>query len=273
MCRVLEVSRAGYYAWRDRKPSRRASVDVELLVAIKAAHQRSRTCYGSPRIHAELASTGIACGRKRIARIMRRHGIVGKKRRQFRIATTDSRHAYMVAPNLLARQFDSAITARNGAWVGDITAVPTFEGWLYLAVVLDLRSREVIGWSMNPTRDALIVIDALGMAIVRRGVSPSTIFHSDRGSQYACGAFQTMLSAHRITCSMSRKGDCWDNAVAESFFATLKLELADGAHFKTRVVAQAAIFEYIEVWYNRQRRHSAIGNVSPAEFDRADQAT
>jgi putative transposase len=272
MCRVLEVSRAGYYAWRDRKPSRRSVVDVELLAAIKAAHRRSRSYYGSPRVHAELASTGVACGRKRIARIMRRHGIVGKKRRQFRIATTDSRHAYAVAPNLLDRRFDPAVTAPNCAWVGDITAVSTFEGWLYLAVVLDLRSRLVIGWSMDATRDAQIVIDALTMAIAHRGAGLATIFHSDRGSQYACGAFQAVLSAHGIIGSMSRKGNCWDNAVAESFFATLKLELVDGARFKTRGDAQAAIFEYIEVWYNRQRRHSTIGNVSPAEFDRADQA-
>ena len=272
MCRVLEVSRAGYYAWRERKPSRRAEVDVELLAAIKAAHQRSRSYYGSPRIHTELTSGGIACSRKRIARIMRRHGIVGKKRRQYRIATTDSRHSYAVAPNLLERKFDPATTAPNRAWVGDITGIPTSEGWLYLAVVIDLRSRLVIGWSMSATRDAQIVIDALLMAIANRGATAGTIFHSDQGSQYACGAFQTVLSSHGIIASMSRKGNCWDNAVAESFFATLKLELVDDARFKSRAAAQTAIFEYIEVWYNRQRRHSTIGNVSPAEFDRADRA-
>jgi putative transposase len=272
MCRVLEVSKAGYYAWRDRTPSRRAKVDADLLVKIQAAHRASRGCYGSPRIHAELVSSGTGCGRKRVARIMRKNGIVGKKRRQFRVSTTDSSHSDPIAPNIVARSFSPAQNAPDRAWVGDITYIPTFEGWLYLAVVIDLHTRKVVGWAMDQTLDAKIVIDALRMAIAHRRPMPGAIFHSDRGSQYACRDFRTLLAKNHLTPSMSRKGDCWDNAVAESFFATLKLELVDGARFRTRAIARSSIFEYIEVWYNRQRRHSTLGNVSPAVFERDSQA-
>lgn len=271
MCRVLEVSRAGYYAWRDRKLSNRAERDIELFAAIRASHKRSRGNYGSPRIHAELAKNGTRCGRKRVARIMRRHGIVGKKRRHFRL-TTDSRRAHPAAPNVVARKFDPAIVAPNSVWVGDITYIPTFEGWLYLAVVLDLHSRRVIGWAMNAMRDAAIAIDALEMAVADRQPSAGTVFHSDQGSQYTCEAFRAALARHGFVQSMSRKSNCWDNAVAESFFATLKLELVDGARFATRSAARAGIFEYIEVWYNRQRLHSTLGFTAPADFERAGQA-
>jgi putative transposase len=272
MCRVLEVSRAGYYAWRERKPSRHAQVDRELLGTIKAAHERSRGYYGSPRIHVVLRKNGVRCGRKRIVRIMRRHGIVGKKRRQFRMRRADSRSSYAIAQNLVARKFDPAIVAPNSVWVGDITYLPTFEGWLYLAVVLDLHSRKVIGWAMRDDRDAAIVIAALKMALDHRSPRRGTIFHSDQGSQYTCEAYRAVLAEHGLLQSMSRKGDCWDNAVVESFFATLKLELVEGARFATRNAARSAVFEYLEVWYNQQRLHSTLGFAAPAEFERAEEA-
>jgi putative transposase len=272
MCRVLEVSRAGYYAWRDRRPSRRAEADIELRAAIETAYQRSRGYYGSPRIHTQLRRSGVLCARKRVARIMRQHGFVGKKRRQFRLRRADSRRTYAASPNLLARKFDPASVAPNSVWIGDITYIPTFEGWLYLAVVLDLHSRAVIGWAMDAVRDAAIVIDALTMAIAHRRPDRGTVFHSDRGSQYGCDAFRVVLAEHHFVQSMSRKGDCWDNAVAESFFATLKLELVEGARFPTRTAARAATFEYIEVWYNRQRLHSTLGFAAPADFERAGRA-
>ncbi len=272
MCDTLDVSRAGYYAWRNRKDSRRVIVDREVLAAIKAIHKESRGTYGSPRILVGLQNGGHKCGRKRVARLMRANGVVGKKRLQFRASTTDSKHEYAVSPNLLNRAFDPSAYALNQAWAGDITGVPTAEGILYLAIVLDLRSREVVGWSMLGTRDTSIVLDALRMAIGQRRPSRGLVFHSDRGSQYASGPFREFLKAHGVLQSMSRKGNCWDNAPVESFFATMKVEIDNLGRSRTRAAARAAIFEYLGVFYNRQRLHTAIGNKVPASIGRDLQA-
>jgi transposase InsO family protein len=271
MCRVLAVSKAGYYAWAGRAPSARARADAALTEAIAAAYERSRGTYGSPRVHAQLAAEGRRHGEKRVARLMRAAGLRAKARRAPR-GTTDSAHALPVAPNALGRRFAVADAAgprpADRAWVGDITYLPTGEGWLYLAVLLDLASRRVIGWAMRHTIDAGLARDALVMALRARRPRPGVVHHTDRGSQYAAGAYRALLAAHGMTCSMSRPGDCWDNAVAESFFATLKRELVDGADWATRDEARTAVFEYIEVWYNRERRHSSLGYLSPAAYER-----
>jgi transposase InsO family protein len=267
MCRVLEVKRAGYYAWVNRPPSERAMDDARLAETIKEIHETSRRTYGSPRVHEELKAQGQQHGKKRVARIMQEEGLRAKAPRRFRV-TTDSKHAHPIAPNVLDRQFaveDGA--AVDGVWVGDITYLTTREGWLYLAIVLDLASRRVIGWAMRHTLEGALTRDALTMALTGRHPGPGTLHHSDRGSQYAAGDYQKILIAHGMECSMSRVGDCWDNAVAESFFATLKRELADAADWVTRDDARTAVFEYIEVWYNQQRRHSSLGYLSPAAFE------
>jgi transposase InsO family protein len=267
MCRVLAVSKAGYYAWRDREPSARARANDQLAVEIKEVHRKSRRTYGSPRIHADLREQGRRVSAKRVARVMRAEGIRAKPRRRFAV-TTDSRHGEPVAPNVLDRRFDVRQPgAADRVWAGDITYVPTREGWLYLAVVLDLASRRVIGWSMRHTLERELTLSALRMALAQRAPAAGVLHHSDRGSQYACGDYQALLAAHAMTCSMSRAGDCWDNAVVESFFATLKTELVGDADWATREGARAALFEYIEVWYNRQRRHSSLGYRSPAQYE------
>ena len=267
MCRVLEVSKAGYYAWRDRTPSARARANARLAVEIKAVHRRSRGTYGSPRVHAELRAQGVACSAKRVARVMRAEGIRAKQRRRCRV-TTDSRHAEPIAPNVLARQFAvAAIGEADRVGVGDITYVSTREGWLSLAVVLDLASRRVIGWAMRHTLERALTLDALTMALGQRQPGPGVRHHSDRGSQYACGEYQARLAAHEMAGSMSRKGDCWDNAVVESFFATLKTALVSDADWHTREEVRAALFEYIELWYNRRRRHSSLGYLSPVQYE------
>ena len=265
MCRVLEVKRSGYYAWRSRGPSARQAANTELVAQIEEVHAWSRRTYGSPRMREELGARGIACGRHRLARLMREHGIRPKQKRRFQV-TTDSSHGRPVAENHLGRQFQ--VEKPNTVWAGDITYIPTAQGWLYLAVVLDLASRRVVGWSMRENLEREGVLDALGMALEQRRPTAGLLAHSDRGSQYASADHQELLAKHGIRCSMSRKGDCWDNAVVESFFATLKTELLDQEIFRTRAQARAEIFEYIEVWYNRQRRHSTLGYVSPAEFER-----
>jgi putative transposase len=267
MCRVLQVKRAGYYAWVKRPPSERIMDDAQLAETITAIHAKSRRTYGSPRVHEELKAQGQQHGEKRIARIMQEEGLRAKAPRRFRV-TTDSNHAHPIAPNVLDRQF----AVEEGApldrvWLGDITYLSTREGWLYLAIVLDLASRRVIGWAMRHTLEGALTRDALAMALTGRCPGPGTLHHSDRGSQYAAGDYQEMLTAHAMGCSMSRVGDCWDNAVAESFFATLKRELADDADWATRDEARTAVFEYIEVWYNQQRRHSSLGYLSPAAFE------
>ena len=265
LCTTLGVSRAGFYAWQARAPSAHAQTDERLGLEIAAIHGESRQRYGSPRVHAELVDRGQRTSRKRVARLMRHRGLAGRRRRRFR-TTTDSRHAFPVAPNILARQF--AQEAPDVAWVTDITYIPTGEGWLYLAVILDLCSRFVVGWAMSEriTRD--LTVDALGMALVRRRPPPGLLHHSDRGSQYASGDYQQVLAAAGIVSSMSRRGNCWDNAVAESFFATVKVELVHDATWATRAAARAELFEYIEVFYNGQRRHSSLGYLSPRAFER-----
>lgn len=265
LCRVLEVSKAGYYAWVKRPPSTRAREDAALVTTIRDIHQESGRTYGSPRVHRELRAQGVRHGEKRIARLMRRAGIRAKTVRRFRV-TTQSDHPHPVAPNVLERQFSE--TTPDRVWVGDITYLSTREGWLYLAVVLDLATRRVIGWSMRHTLERGLTLDALGMAIERRRPGPGVLVHTDRGSQYASGDYRALLAAHGMRCSMSRRGDCWDNAVAESFFATLKRELVDGADWRTRDEARSAVFRYIETWYNRRRRHSTLGYLSPEEFER-----
>ena len=267
MCRVLAVSKAGYYAWTGRSASARARADVQLAEEIKQIHRTSRRTYGRPRVHAELRAQGKRHSEKRIARIMRAEGIRAKARRRYRV-TTDSQHAHPVAPNVLDRHFAiDRVDQSDRVWVGDITYLPTREGWLFLAVLLDLASRRVIGWALRHSLEAGLTRDALRMALTARRPGPGVLHHTDRGSQYAAGDYRALLTAHGMTASMSRVGDCWDNAVAESFFATLKREWVDDADWATRDEARTAVFEYIEVWYNRQRRHSSLGYRSPAAYE------
>jgi transposase InsO family protein len=265
LCRLLQVGRSGYYAWRSRPESRRSHANRKLLVEIRAVHQASRRIYGSPRVHRELRDQGQQVGRHRVARLMREHGLCGRRRRRFR-TTTQSNHTYPVAENLLARQF--TVAGPNQAWVTDITYIWTLEGWLYLCVILDLYSRRVVGWAMGVRIDQELTLRALRMALVQRLPKPGLVHHSDRGSQYAAKTYRRLLTANRIDCSMSRKGDCWDNAVAESFFATLKVELVYETQLITRDQARSLIFEYIEGFYNRVRRHSRLGYVSPVVYER-----
>lgn len=264
MCHTLEVSRSGFYAWRNRAPSQRRQQDATLSAQIKQVHQSSRGTYGRPRVHAALRARGVRISPKRIGRLMRQQGLHARRRRRFR-STTDSRHALPVAPNLLQRRFN--VEAPDRAWVGDITYIPTAQGFLYLAVLLDLFSRRVVGWSMGPTLERSLCLAALQMALRTRHPAPGLVHHTDRGSQYASGEYQAALWTFGILGSMSRAGNCWDNAVAESFFATLKTELCDRVDFPTHAHARQALFEYIEVFYNRQRLHSALDYQSPAEYE------
>jgi transposase InsO family protein len=269
MCRVLGVSKAGYYVWRDRAPSARALSNQRLAVEIRAVHQRSRRTYGSPRVHAELVAGGEKVNRKRIERVMRVEGIRAKKKHRFRV-TTDSRHGEPIAPNVLNRQFAvDEVAGRNRVWAGDITYIPTLEGWLYLAVVLDIGTRSVVGWAMRHTLERRLACDALEMALQRRCPEVGVLHHSDRGCQYASRDFRALLEREGMLSSMSRKGDCWDNAVVESFFSTLKSELAEDAEWATREEARLALFEWIEVWYNGERRHSSLGYMSPVQYEQA----
>jgi putative transposase len=266
LCRTLEVSPAGYYAWRDRPACAAEQRRDALLVRIRAVHAQVKARYGSPRVHAELAASGQACCVNTVAKLMRRAGIAAKLGRKFR-CTTDSDHGLPVAENLLGRQFDPA--SPNEAWVADITYIPTREGWLYLAAVEDLYSRRVVGWSMARRMASRLVVDALELAVQRRLPGAGLLAHSDRGSQYAAEHYQRLLAGHGIKCSMSRRANCWDNAPMESFFASLKKELVHREDFTTRAQARSAIVEYIEVFYNVQRRHSSLGYVSPAEYEAA----
>jgi putative transposase len=264
MCRALKVSPAGYYAWATRPESERAKANRALLLHIRTLHRESRRTYGSPSIWQALTKRGHCVGEKRVARLMRAEGIRAKTVKKWRV-TTDSQHKLSVAANALDRQF--APTAPNRLWAGDITYVWTLEGWLYLAVVLDLFSRAVIGWAMGPRLGADLAADALTMALARRRPATGLLHHSDRGVQYASGDYQRLLADAGIRCSMSRKGNCWDNAVVESFFATLKKEVIHDRRYTTRAEARQDVFEWIEVFYNRQRRHSTLGYRSPAEFE------
>lgn len=267
MCRVLRVSRAGYYAWRRRATPARTVADAALTTVIAAVHATSRRTYGSPRVHAALRADGTRVGRKRVARLMRDAGLVARRRRRF-VVTTESRHAQPIAANRLDRQFAIAtIGGPDRVWASDVTYLATREGWLYLAVVLDLGTRRVVGWAMRHTLEAELTMAALTMALAQRRPGPGVLHHSDRGSQYAGHAYQQLLTTNRMGCSMSKKGDCWDNAVVESFFATLKIELVAGADWPTREAARAAVFEYVEIWYNRRRLHSALGYVTPMAYE------
>ena len=267
MCRVLEISRSAYYAARTRGPSARAIADDRLLANVRLVHQRSNGTYGAPRVHQELRAQGTRVGKKRVARLMSENELVARRPKRG-VRTTDSAHAHPIAPNLLERQFDVNGVALNRVWVSDITYLPTRAGWLYLATVLDLASRRVVGWAMRESLEAELTVSAMRMALASRCPAPGLVHHSDRGSQYACAEYRALLASHGVLASMSKKGDCWDNAVAESFFATLELELIIKSDWHTRDEARLAIFRYIETWYNRQRRHSTLDYRSPAEYER-----
>ncbi len=264
LCRCLEVSRSGYYAWRTRRVSARVKQDARLKVEISASHSASRRTYGSPRILRDLREDGHRVSRKRVARLMRDLGLEGRRKRRFR-ATTDSQHRFPVAPNLLMRDFD--VEAPNTAWVTDITYLATLEGWLYLVVILDLFSRRVVGYAMSERIDRELVLEALREALMHRPGARDLIHHSDRGSQYASHDYREALDQAGITCSMSRRGNCWDNAVAESFFGTLKMELLYELPLQTRSATRSAVVDYIETFYNVRRRHSSLDYLSPVEFE------
>ena len=264
LCAALEVSRSGYYAWKGRSAPARAKADEQLGVEIVAIHRRSRGTYGSPRVHAELRAKDRRVGKKRVERLMRENGIAARRKRRFR-RTTDSNHENPIAPNVLERNFVQE--APNKVWVTDVTYIFTAEGWLYLAVMLDLFSRRVVGWATSDTNDRLLALDALYQALRARRPRAGLVHHSDRGSPYASEDYRDALRERGIMASMSRTGDCWDNAVAESFFATLKGELVDHERYLTRAAAVASIGDYIEKFYNIQRRHSHLGYVSPIEFE------
>lgn len=264
LCRVMQVGRSGFYAWLRRAPSARAKADTVLQDQIDRAFRGSRGTYGSPRIRAQLNAEGVPVSKRRVARLMRRRGLCGLRKARF-TRTTDSRHKLPIAPNLLARNFTA--TAPNAVWVTDVTFIWTLQGWLYLAAILDLYSRRVVGWAMSAHNDQALVLKALNMALCRRQPPQGLIHHSDRGSVYCGTAYLAMLKAHGIKPSMSRKGDCWDNAVAESFFGTLKQELLFRRQLEPRRTAQTAIFEFLEAYYNRKRRHSTLGFLSPVDFE------
>jgi len=265
MCNVLEVSRAGYYSWRDRPASARAQRRHELATRIKRVHERHRGVYGSPRVHQALLAEGESVSENTVAKVMRDAGIKAKTKRRFVPRTTDSAHAAPVAKNVLDRQFKAA--GPNQKWAADITYIPTAEGWLYLAGVIDLYSRKIVGWSMADHMKSALVSDALTMALEHRRPAGGLLHHSDRGVQYACEDYQHLLTSRQITVSMSAKGECWDNACTESFWATLKTELVHHQTYATREQARASIFEYIEVFYNRVRLHSSLGYMSPEAFE------
>jgi putative transposase len=264
MCKQLSVSRSGYYASKGRPPSQRQRDTVELVVQIKQSHKESRGTYGSPRVHDDLKERGFQVGCKRVARLMREHGITGNPPKRFR-RTTDSKHNLPIADNVLNRKFKA--DGPDKIWATDITYVRTWEGWLYLAVVIDLFSRRVVGWSMATHLRKELVLGALKMALGRRLPRKGMVHHSDQGVQYASNDYRDALKEHEIICSMSRKGNCWDNSVVESFFGKLKTELIYRRPWPSIKMARVAIAEHIEVFYNRKRKHSYLGNISPADYE------
>lgn len=264
LCRILQVSPSGYYAWRTRPESARSRANRVLLVHVKAAHRRSHNIYGRRRVQRQLARMGFACSPNRVGRLMRLARLQGRQKRKYQ-TTTDSKHSFPVAPNVLARNFSAA--APDQVWVSDITYLACAEGWEYLATVMDLHSRRIVGWAMQSTLERSLTLKALEMALAQRRPGPGLIHHSDRGVQYACGDYQAALQRQGMIPSMSRKGDCWDNAPKESFFGTLKCELGWHDSRPSRAEAHRKVFEYIEVFYNRQRLHSSLGYLSPAEFE------
>ena len=268
VCRSLSVSRSGFYRWSGHRPGKREEENLRLGQEIRRIHRDRKERYGSPRIHAELRERGFSCNRKRVARLMKEGGIRSRRARKVKVRTTDSRHSLPVAENLLARDFNPP--GPNRAWVSDITYIQTGEGWVYLATVIDLWSRKVIGWETSSSMETSLVIAAFERACASRGQPNGVIFHSDRGSQYASHDFRKLLEKNKFIQSMSRKGDCWDNACAESFFKTLKSEEVFHREYQTREEARMSIFEFIEAFYNRQRKHSYLGYLSPEEFERCN---
>lgn len=265
MCKVLKVSRSGYYSWLKNKPSKREVENRELLDQIREVHLESRKTYGAPRITAELRSRDVLVSRPRVARLMKKANIRSKMVKKFKV-TTNSKHQYRIMNNKLNRAFK--VDRIGKVWVSDITYIPTVQGWLYLTIIMDLADRRIIGWSIsNSLTTSDTVIPAWKMAIINRPISEQLIFHSDRGVQYSCNEFASLLDTSRkVSRSMSRKADCWDNAVAESFFKTIKTELVYDHQFQTKSQAKLEIFDYIEIWYNRKRRHSALGYLSPESY-------
>ena len=265
MCQVLQVTRSAFYAWSRRTPSAQAKRRQELTNQIQVVHDDSRQIYGSPRVHAELQAQGIQCSENTVAKLMRQNGIRSKMRRRFVVRTTDSKHDHPVAPNTLDRQFEQ--TQTDAAWAADITYIPTQEGWLYLAAIIDLCSRRIVGWATADHLRAELACQAFRQACQQRRPHRGLLHHSDRGVQYACDEYCTLMANSGCQVSMSRRGNCYDNAVMESFFGTLKTECVHHLEFTTREQAQQALFEYIEVFYNRKRRHSTLGYQSPAEYE------
>lgn len=266
MCQVLKVSISGFYYWMQHPVSSRIGKEQQLLAAVKKVYQQSNCRYGSPRIAVELQEQGILASRPRVARLMRKHAIRSIIRKKYRVQTTDSNHGFAIAENYLNQEFTATRLAEK--WVSDLTYIKTQEGWLYLTAVVDLADRKVVGWAMSKTMEAEVsTVAAWQMAVRNRPITKSLLFHSDRGVQYACKEFRKQLSGKPVLQSMSRKGNCWDNAVAESFFKTLKTELIYHRKFATRQEAKLAIFEYIEGWYNRKRRHSALGYRTPCHLE------
>jgi transposase InsO family protein len=266
LCAVLRVRRSGFYAWLGRDESARAITDRRLSVEICAVFEEHKGKYGSPRVHRELRRRGTRVCRHRIARLMRERKLRARPRRRF-VRTTDSAHSLPTAPNLLARNFQ--VAARDRVWAADVTYLPTREGWLYLAVVLDLYSRRVVGWAFSEHNDEQLTLSALRLAVEQRRPKPGLLHHSDRGSTYASGTYQDVLARHGFACSMSRKGNCWDNAVVESFFSTLDIECGNQEVFSSRAEARRQVLQYILGYYNPNRLHSFLGYHSPMEFERA----
>jgi putative transposase len=264
MCALLNVSRSGFYSWLTRPESRRSIENRALEDKIRVLHAASHGIYGSPKIHQDLTDDGVRCGKNRVARIMREAGIRSRTKKKFK-ATTNSRHNLPVAPNLLNQEF--TVDAPDRTWVGDITYSHTQEGWLYLAVLIDLFNRKVVGWSASSRLTRELAMDALQMALDHRRPAPGLMHHSDRGSQYASGDYQKLLAKHKMTCSMSRKGNCYDNAVAESFFRLLKTEWVNHHRYLSRSEATSSLFYYIEIFYNRKRRHSVLDYATPQEYE------
>lgn len=267
MCEALAVTPSGFHAWLKRPESERVQLDAQLTVAIRTSFAESDRTYGARRVRRDLRALGYGCGVRRVQRLMSRARLVARRRRRVRPGDFGLRPEHAIAPNLLNREFQAA--APNCKWVADFTYLWTAEGWLYVAVVLDLFSRRIVGWSMHAQMTAQLVTDALLMAIWRRGPKNALLHHSDQGSQYTSEQFQTLLTDHGVTCSMSRSGNCWDNAAMESFFSTLKIERTNRTDYRSRDEAKADVFDYVERFYNLRRRHSTLGYLSPADYEKA----
>jgi putative transposase len=265
MCRVLQVAPAGYYAWKKRPVSVAKLKRTLLVESIRQVHSQSRGLYGSPRVHRQLVAQGTSCCENTVAKVMKQQQIRSRIKRRFRIRTTDSNHPHPIAPNTLDRQFDKPLP--DQAWAADITYIPTDQGWLYLSAIIDLCSRKIVGWSTADHLKAELATDALHQAIRRRQPAPGLLHHSDRGVQYACGDYRNLLDDHGLARSMSRSGNCYDNAVMESFFKTLKAELVCHQHYASHEQARQSLFEYIEIFYNRQRLHSALDYQSAEGYE------